>query len=114
MKTKKLHPLHSPKFIFDFMRSTGEYFPAERGTGRTTALALRIIAQAIEDPHREYPIVDHQDTIIANRSLAERVNAMVSCLGLAHITVKPVACTICFGERVDVAPMPPKGRVDWR
>ena len=43
----KLHPLHIRDLVCEYVKTTGTY-PGERGTGRTTALALRFIAQATE------------------------------------------------------------------
>ena len=82
----KLHPLHSAEKVALFVKSTGEYFPETRGTGRTTVQALRAIAYAIEHPGDQLYPQDHNGTGTANRELVRVIRRMVEALNLQHFT----------------------------
>lgn len=92
----RMHPLHNADFIHDYMVNTGEYFPQERGTGRSTAQALGYIAEAVRNPFRKIVVVDHRGTAVANRELLHIIRRMVSSLRLEHFVFTNE--TIQFGE----------------
>ena len=81
----KLNPLHTPEMIAQVISATGEYFDPKRGSGRSTALALRYISTAIERPREPIRIKDHHDSAQADRHLAEIVKMMIFKLELKHM-----------------------------
>lgn len=83
----KLNPLHTPEMIARVISATGEYFDPKRGSGRSTALALRYISVAIEHPRAPIRIKDHHDSVQADRQLAEIVKMMIFKLELKHMYV---------------------------
>ncbi len=92
----RIHPLHSIPAMTYYMEGAGEYFPVERGTGRTTAAALRLLAHAIEHPYQWHNIRDHFGTRHANEEMRRRMQDMVSCLGLQYMHFKQDA--VHFGS----------------
>jgi hypothetical protein len=72
---------------------------AGRRTGKTTAIALRAISDAIANPGRRVPLIDHfyPDQRRADRHLADMARAYIHMLGLQFMTVKEA-------ERRDRAP----------
>lgn len=87
MIMSKLNPLHTPEMIAQVISTTGEYFDPKRGSGRSTALALHYISNAIEHPLTRIIIKDHIDSGEAHRRLAEIVKMMIFKLGLKHMYV---------------------------
>lgn len=92
--TFKLHPLHTPERHFEVMRCHGvvgyhEWLAQKRSTGRSTALALQYIAEAIEKPHTAILLADHPhqngSAVGAKKLFAERVLAHAKSLGLLYI-----------------------------
>ena len=83
----KLNPLHTPEMIAQAISTTGEYFDPKRGSGRSTALALHYISNAIEHPLTPIIIKDHHDSVDADRQLAENVKMMIFKLELKHMYV---------------------------
>ena len=83
----KLNPLHTPEMIAQVISATGEYFDPKRRSGRSTALALRYISDAIEHPRAPIRIKDHHDSVEADRQLAENVKMMNFKLELKHMYV---------------------------
>lgn len=92
--TFKLHPLHSIERHADVIKQQGvlgyhKWLEEKRGTGRSTALALRYIAQAIENPHTAVLLLDHVHTSVATeaakRSFAMRVADLAKDCGLAEL-----------------------------
>jgi hypothetical protein len=83
----KLNPLHTPEMIAQVISTTGEYFDPKRGSGRSTALALHYISDAIELPRAPIRIKDHYDSAQADRHLAETVKMMIFKLELKHMYV---------------------------
>ena len=83
----KLNPLHTPEMIAQVISATGEYFDPKRGSGRSTALALRYISDAIGHPQVPIRIKDHHDSVLADRLLAENVKKMIFKLELKHMYV---------------------------
>jgi hypothetical protein len=92
----RLNPLHSVEWLCDMIRVTGEYFDTSRRTGRTTALALKAIAEAIENPWVWVPLKDHHNTILANESMSNIVRSMVHVMQLEHFVFRKGA--IRFGK----------------
>lgn len=84
----KLHPLHTPEMLMDYAKRTGEHYPVERHTGRSTAIALRLMAAAIENPETYTQIRDHYNTDQANEYLGWQIQEMCSKLGLEHMHVE--------------------------
>lgn len=84
----KLHPLHTPEMIGSYVRVSGEYFDAERCTGRTTRLALTYILTALATPHQWVTIRDHYNTELAHRMCADKVRQMCEALGLNHMVFR--------------------------
>lgn len=83
----KLNPLHTPEMIAQVISTTGEYFDPKRGSGRSTALALHYISNAIKHPLTPIIINDHHDSVQADRQLAEIVKMMIFKLELKHMYV---------------------------
>ena len=83
----KLNPLHTPEMIERVISTTGEYFDSKRGSGRSTALALRYISDAIQHPRAPIRIKDHHDSVQADRQLVENVKMMIFKLELKHMYV---------------------------
>lgn len=83
----KLNPLHTPEMITQVISATCEYFDPRRGSGRSTALALRYISEAIDHPRVPIRIKDHHDSAQADRLLAENVKKMIFKLELKHMYV---------------------------
>ena len=82
---RKLHPLHDADWVAKFIESTGEY-PGPRKTGRSTARALRLIAEAISAPETGVNITDHESGMPAQK-FADTVVGIVRKLGLRHLHV---------------------------
>ena len=83
----KLNPLHTPEMIMRVIAATGDYFDPKWGSGRSTALALHYISNAIEHPRAPIRIKDHHDSREADRKLAEIVEMMILKLELKHMYV---------------------------
>lgn len=93
---KKINPLHTLDMVMRHMLSTGEYFPQERCTGRSTALALEFVAKAIRNPHEWVVITDHHDSAPSNNLLASTCRDIIAALGLRHFQFR--SNMICFGS----------------
>lgn len=59
----------------------------KRRTGRTTAIALRTIAEAMSDPNTPIKFVDHVDNKVANLGLCECIKNLIEKLGLKHLHI---------------------------
>lgn len=59
----------------------------KRRTGRTTAIALRTIGEAMSDPNTPIKIVDHVDNKMSNRGLCECIKNLIEKLGLKHLHI---------------------------
>ena len=81
---QKLHPLHDPQWVAKIVAGTGQY-PGKRGTGRTTAMALEAIAQAIRHPEQAVDVRDHSGHL--PKYAATVVIGMVRRLGLRHMHI---------------------------
>lgn len=76
---------------------TGCYPDMERRTGRTTAIALSTIAEAIRSPGVPVPIKDHHPS--ANQHLAMQIHEYISVLKLQHLHVRPRQLTLTFERK---------------
>lgn len=94
----KIHPLHSVDKVANFVRDTGQYFNPERCTGRTTVIALRTIARAMENPRQWIKVEDHEGTLGANRHLLRVIGSALQALGLGYFRLDHNKLAICFGE----------------
>jgi hypothetical protein len=83
----RLNPLHTPEMIAQVIADTGEYFDTKQCSGRSTALALRYISDAIEHPRTPIEIKDHLDSVEADLKLVEIVKRMILKLDLKHMYV---------------------------
>lgn len=80
----KLHPLHTPEFVAECLRTSGCY-PGHRRTGRTTAACLLAIAQAIKTPHKVYFIDEETTTYAQCREILRCAQELVGRMGLEHV-----------------------------
>ncbi len=74
---------------------TGEHL-GDRRTGRSTAQALHLIAEAIENPRQPRRVTDHHRSTEADRHLLNLVRALVRKLELDHFRFS--TDSISFGE----------------
>ena len=81
----KLHPLHDAGWVAKFIENTG-YYPGPRNTGRSTAIALRLIAEAISAPETWVNIMDHDSGMPADK-FADTIVDIVRKLELRHLHV---------------------------
>lgn len=90
----KLHPLHEPEVLLQRMLNTREYPDRLRGTGRSTAFALKYIAQAIESPYIPVKLRDHHHAHVESYScranFAASVVSTIELLGLQHMKTKTI------------------------
>lgn len=99
----KLHPLHTVEMITTMIGDTGEYFDQNRRTGRSTALALKYIADAYAKPYTPIKVIDHEQsngmpaTMDSNRVLSLKVFSMIDALGLKHFRCNGSQHTVTFG-----------------
>ncbi len=99
----KLNPLHTPEMIAQVIADTGEYFDTKQCSGRSTALALRYISDAIAHPRTPINIKDHLDSVEADLKLAEIVKRIILKLDLKHMYVwdeytERMRVYVSFGE----------------
>lgn len=88
-----MHPLHDA----DFLALIGKE-NADRRTGRSTAYALRTIADAILHPGKPIRIVDHYGTQDANRMLAKMIMDIIEKTSLKYLTIRTADLTLTFGK----------------
>lgn len=79
---------------------TGVY--QDRCTGKSTALALKYIADAIENPNKRIVVKDHYGTQEADRYLLRKAQEVVEMLDLKEIKFNTVNNTILFNLYSDV------------
>lgn len=84
-----LHPLHTAYMVECMEREPGGYAVHRyRRTGRSTAIALRTIANAIASPGEEIPIEDHHGTRQADKFLADLITVTIRLLSLQKLCVR--------------------------
>ena len=97
------HPLHTQEWV-DMVE---QHYPGGykqqfyRRQGKSTAQALAMLARAIEEPYKEFYIMDHYGTPEANRHLAELLRRCIDKLELQHMRVYQDKGRLClmFGEK---------------
>lgn len=74
----------------------------ERGVGRSTAQALRLIAMAIDRPGTRVIATDHHGSLRANENMVHRCADMVTALNLRGFTFNAASSTMqCdFSEEI--------------
>jgi len=101
-----MNPLHDVGLIANTIQMTGEYFDQSRRSGRSTALALTYISQAILHPYKPIIVVDHEQhkgvraSVAMNVALIHKIADMVAALKLQHFTFSTRDGTITFGTPV--------------
>lgn len=91
------HPLHSADFIERYRDFAGEPLQ-ERRTGRSTALALKYIAEAIQNPRKPVQIKDHHDSALAHRRLFQVTREMVKRLDLQNMVFHEFRGTVTLTD----------------
>lgn len=110
---KRMNPLHNLNTIVEVMSSTGEYFDETRYSGRSTALALNYISQAILHPYTPVKVIDHESvkgvraSVQMNTRLVRIIQDMIATLKLQHFATSPRDGTITFGTPSSCIPAPP-------
>lgn len=95
----KLHPLHTPEMISGWISSTGEYPDQTRRTGRSTAIALNTIADAMNKPFTWIQVKDHHDSVGADENLLALIMDIIDRIGLGHFYYKKDPMVEKFGVR---------------
>lgn len=90
------HPLHTEEFLRRVRLCSGQH-PGNRRTGRSTAIALRILADAISCPRRPIQVVDHDPRRCAQEHTFYMVHDMATALGLQHLKFNTHKFTVTFG-----------------
>lgn len=75
---------------------SGEIINTTRCTGKSTALGLRYLSEAISYPGRAIKIIDHADTYVGNICLYNQIQTMVEKLELKGILFDRANLTITF------------------
>lgn len=73
-------------------------YGVDRAVGRTTALALRALADAIDNPGKEIRPTDHYRSFSADRNLLRVCAGMVEKLGLQKFTINQQTLRCDFSE----------------
>jgi hypothetical protein len=89
------HPLHDKLFLALIGKKN-----TDRRTGRSTALAFRLISDAILNPNMPIRIIDHYGTHQANMMLANMIVDIIEKTGLQYLTINGANLTLKF-ERDD-------------
>lgn len=113
-----LHPLHSPKWVADFVLNSGR-LPGKRGTGRTSIGLLKTLVDALSNPTTPQPYIDHyfveklahiQGETQLLYQLERRLVDIVKALGLRGVSFysekgassqegwRPARLWVCFGR----------------
>lgn len=92
-----IHPLHTPEML----REVRLPLTTERRTGRTTAIALRLIAEALSNPRHPIPIVDHEPGDRMDQHLQRLIMDIIGRLGLREFTTEKTldGRFLTFGRR---------------
>lgn len=72
----------------DHLVQTGQYYPEERGSGRSTTIALIALVEAMKNPGVPVPLKDHHDSRAADEFLARGLRTMIDQLGLRLVQVQ--------------------------
>ena len=106
-----LHPLQDEDWYEDQGFQGGMQADPDRHTGRTTAIALRIIHDSICNPEVPIDIIDHTAYRKADQQLANTIRWMIQDLKLRHMYVevsKRDEYTLIFQRRFIEDPNPLK------
>lgn len=91
--SKFLNPLHTPEWIQNQINLRGR-FELDRMTGRTTAKALRLIADAIENPYQHVTLSDHHVEGVPpyqlDTNIMHRVRTLCDTLELKHMHIDKI------------------------
>ena len=101
-----LHPLHQEEW-YEQQGEQGIQADPERYTGRTTAIALRIIHDAISNPEQLIDIIDHTPYRQSDKYLAKIIQWMIESLELRHLHIdisKREEITLVFQRRDEPTP----------
>ncbi|USN16854.1 hypothetical protein BABAYKA_00510 [Brevundimonas phage vB_BpoS-Babayka] len=100
-----MHPLHDQSWLARYLMDVGVKLTTRRMTGRSTARALRSLADAIENPGRQIPVFDHSDwpdkvgqrqSRYRDAAVAKMAVDFAHRLGLKHIYQKAHEPIIIF------------------
>jgi hypothetical protein len=67
-----------------------------RRTGKSTAIALRILAEAIDNPNKWVPVVDHHDKRSSHMALLDKVQKLSCKLDLKFMIFNRQVCSVMF------------------
>lgn len=88
-----LHPMHTIQFVMNTLKSSGMY-PGARCTGRSTAIAFRVLADMIDKPRTPITVRDHHDTTDSHNRLAHQVVGLFNQLNLPGRIIVNVGGTL--------------------
>lgn len=69
---------------------------SDRRTGKTTSMALKTIALAIDNAGVDIPIVDHYDTHRSNLNLCDTIKMTIAMLNLQGFAFSSIRNTLRF------------------
>ena len=67
-----------------------------RRSGRTTAIALKTIGEAISNPNTPIRIVDHHDSSFSNKHLCNLIQEIITSLNLKNLHVNQQKLVVYF------------------
>lgn len=91
-----MKPLFPNKLRQNYQKQTGIDFPKERRSGRSTAIALKTIADAIENPGRDIFVTDHLKTRYSKHHLLDTIINIIRQLKLEAFCYSKLDLTIRF------------------
>lgn len=87
-----MNPLHTPELL----AAAKLLSTTDRRTGRTTAIAFRLIGEAIASPRKLVAIRDHLGERRADEHLARLVKDIIGATGLREMHVNMSQLTLSF------------------
>jgi transcription initiation factor TFIIIB Brf1 subunit/transcription initiation factor TFIIB len=89
------HPLHTYLRVEDLIATRNP----KRLTGRTTALAFLIIAEALTSPHTPIMVRDHHDDLMSHTHLSQKIQQLIHSAQLVGLTVGryPAGFVLVYG-----------------
>lgn len=66
------------------------------GTGKTTAIALKTIGEAMSNPNTPIRIVDHHDSSFSNKHLCNLIQEIITSLNLKNLHVNQTKLVVYF------------------
>lgn len=73
-----------------------------RQSGRTTAIALKTISEAMSNPNTPIRIVDHCDNSFSNKHLCDLIQEIITSLNLKNIHVNQTKRVVYYYEKMTV------------